>query len=48
MTATLCTDLLEKRFHSCVFLTVSDVPIKTVITRNHSLCRNVPNEYSCV
>jgi hypothetical protein len=28
MTATLCTDLLEKRFHSCVFLTVSDVPIK--------------------
>jgi len=48
MTATHCTDLLEKRLHNCVFLTVSEVRIKTVITRNHSLCRNVPNEYSYV
>jgi len=48
MTATLSTDLFEKRFHSFVLLTVSDVLIKTVITRNHLLCRNVPNEYSYV
>jgi hypothetical protein len=48
MTVTLCTDLLEKIFHSCVFLTVSDVQIKTAITRNHSLRRNVPIEYACV